>query len=78
MWTGGTDEPSCLRNLNAPLLRSSNMCLCVAAITQFQDLALCLHISLCNPTHLPDDVRLALSVRSGLCLYVCAGLGGLL
>lgn len=78
MWTGGTDEPSCLRNLNAPLLRSSNMCLCVAAITQFQDLALRLHISLCNPTHLPDDVRLALSVRSGLCLYVCAGLGGLL
>ncbi len=47
------------------------MCLCVAAITQFQDLALCVHISLCNPTHLSDDVRLALSVRLGLCLYVC-------
>lgn len=47
------------------------MCLCVAAITQFQDLALCVHISPCNPTHLSDDVRLALSVRLGLCLYVC-------
>lgn len=40
------------------------MCLCVAAITQFQDLALCVHMSLCNPTHLTDDVRLALSVSS--------------
>lgn len=47
------------------------MCLCVAAITQFQPLALCVHISPCNPTHFPDDVRLALSVRSGLCLDVC-------
>lgn len=47
------------------------MGLCVAAITQFQDLALCPHISLCNPTHLSDDVRLALSMRSGLCLHVC-------
>lgn len=70
-WSSETDESSCFRNLNAPLLRSSNMCLCVAAITQFQVLALCVHISLCNPTHLSDDVRLALSVRLGLCLYVC-------
>lgn len=50
------------------------MCLCVAAITQFQDLALCVHISPCNPTHLSDDVRLALSVRLGpvfICVSVC-------
>lgn len=46
------------------------MCLCVAAITQSQASASCVHISLCNPTHLSDDVRLALSVRLGLCLYV--------
>lgn len=47
------------------------MCLCVAAITQFQVLALCVHINLCNPTHLTDDVRLALSGTLALCLYVC-------
>lgn len=47
------------------------MCLCVAAITQFRDLALCVHISQCNPTHFSDDVRLALSVSVDLCLYMC-------
>lgn len=50
------------------------MCLCVAAITQFQDLALCVHMSLCNPTHLSDDVRLALSVSSEpvfICVSMC-------
>lgn len=51
------------------------MCLYEAAITQFQDLALCIHKGLCNPTHLSDDVRLALSVRwlgpACIGLYVC-------
>lgn len=50
------------------------MCFCVAAITQFQDLALCVHMSLCNPTHLSDDVRLALSVSSEpvfICVSMC-------
>lgn len=70
-WSWETDKSSCFRNLNAALLRSSNMCLCVAAITQFQVLALCVHINLCNPTHLTDDVRLALSGTLALCLYVC-------
>lgn len=53
-----TGKPSCFRNLNAPLLRSSNMCLYEGAITQFQDLAFCINKGQHNLTHNSDDVRL--------------------
>lgn len=69
--SGETDESPRFRNLTSPSLRNSNMCLCVAVKTQFQDLALCVHIRQCNPTHLTGYVRLALRVSLDPCLYVC-------
>lgn len=70
-----TGKPSCFRNLNAPLLRTSNMCLYEGAITQFQDLAFCINIDQHNLTHCSDDVRL-ISIKCKFvvvckCAYVC-------
>lgn len=70
-----TGKPSCFRNLNAPLLRTSNMCLYEGAITQFQDLALCINLDQHNLTHCSDDVRLiGIKWKFGIvckCAFVC-------
>lgn len=69
-----TGKPSCFRNLNAPLLRTSNMCLYEGAITQFQDLAFCINMDQRNRTHCADDVRIiSIKCKFGVackCAYI--------